>query len=201
MEILGIMVMAAQPSVVTVERFDAGVESFHDWLLALPGKQQDFQRHYEEYKPDPSDIAAMRVLVERHGIKALVMGEYWCPDVARGTAVIARMAEQTGMKVRYFFRDRNKDIMNEFLKNGKECIPVVVFYDLEHRYAGHWIERPKIADEALVPVIKTMKSAPEGSAELRIATAKLFSMMWKHAPEWRHATLREIRELLCTDDC
>jgi hypothetical protein len=190
-------VMIAGSSVVTPARFKTGLGSFREWMEAIPERQPEFQRHYDEYVPDPEDIAALKALVEKHGVKALVLGEHWCPDVWRGFSVVAKIAEQTGMEVRYFFRDKNLDIMNEFLKNGKSAsIPTVVFYDRNHQYLGHWIERPKAAAEVLAPFIAAMKAAPEGSPERKAAIARLTEVTWEGAPGWRHATLKELRTLL-----
>jgi len=189
--------MITGSSVVTPERFNTGLDSFREWLAAIPERHQEFQRHYDAYVPDAQDIAAVKALVQKHGVKALALGEHWCPDVWRGFPVLARVAEQTGMEVRYFFRDKNMDIMNEFLKNGKSAsIPTVVFYDRNHQYLGHWIERPKAAAEVLAPFIAAMKAAPEGSDERRSAIARLMEVTWEGAAEWRHATLRELRALL-----
>ena len=51
------------------------------------------------------------------------------------------------MPLRYFERDANKDIMAEFLNQGEfESVPTVVFYDGNHNYLYHFIERPKTAN-------------------------------------------------------
>jgi hypothetical protein len=189
--------MTTASSVVTPERFRTGLASFREWMQAIPERHHEFQRHYDEYTPDPEDIAAVKALVHEHGLKALVLGEHWCPDVWRGIPVVAKIAEQTGMEVRFFFRDKNMDIMNEFLKNGKSAsIPTVVFYDRNHRYLCHWIERPKAAEEVLRPFINAMKATPENSDERRTAVARLTEATWAGAPAWRHATLKELRSLL-----
>ena len=127
--------MASETSVVTPERFATGLTSFEAWMEAIEERKDEFQSHYDEYTPDAADIAAMKKLVEEHGVKVLTIGEHWCPDVWRGLPVMARIAEATGMEHRIFFRDQNKDIMSEFLLNGEfESIPTVVFYDRDHNY-------------------------------------------------------------------
>lgn len=190
--------MISGASVVTPERFETGLATLKEWMEAIPDKQKDFHRHYDQYEPDPEDIAAIKALVEKHGVKALLLGEHWCPDVQRGAAVVAKMAERTGMEVRYFFRDKNKDIMSEFLTDGKlEAIPVVVFYDRNHRYLGQWVERPKIAAGTVASLVAAMKAAPaEDGPERQAVIARLLRVMWQEAPAWRHATLKEMRALL-----
>src|SRR5205814_308203 len=121
-------------------------KSFAEWQANIENRQEEFQKHYDEYQPNADDLAAIKKMVQERGVKAMLIGENWCPDVWRGLPVIARMAEGTGMTVRYFFRDQNKDIMSEFLNQGEfESIPTVVFYDGKHNYLYHFIERPQAA--------------------------------------------------------
>ena len=189
--------MTSQTSVVTPERFASGIPAFGDWMEAIKGRQAEFQRHYDEYEPDADDIAAVASLVEAHGVKALVLGEHWCPDVWRGLPVIARIAEGAGMELRMFFRDQNNDIMSEFLKDGEfESIPTIVFYDGDHNELGHWIERPALANEEMAPLRAIMEGVERGAPEYDAARARYMDATWEHSVNWRHAQLTELRALL-----
>ena len=191
--------MTSTASVVTPERFKGGLGSFREWMEAIEARQPEFQRHYDEYDPDPEDVAAIRALVQRFGVKALLIGEHWCPDVWRGLPVLARMAERTGMEVRYFFRDQNKDIMAEFLNRGEfESIPTVVFYDGKHNYLGHFIERPVLASEDMTALRKEiLEPAPqEDGPERQAARARYSTATAQRAGAWRAATLSEFRTLI-----
>ena len=110
--------MASKTSVVTPERFATGMATFKEWMEAIPERADEFQGHYDDYVPDPDDIAAIKKMVDERSVKALVLGEHWCPDVWRGLPVISHVSEQTGMELRMFFRDQNNDIMAEFLNQG-----------------------------------------------------------------------------------
>lgn len=189
--------MSSEISVVTPERFSIGLSSFTEWMSEIESREQEFQRHYDEYDPNTDDLRAITLLVESHGVKALVLGEDWCPDVWRGLPVIAKVAEMTGMELRYFFRDQNKDMMSEFLKDGEfESIPTIVFYDRDHQYLGHWIERPVLANEEMEPLRAIMTGKERGTPEWDEAREKYLTETWAHAVGWRNAELSEIRELL-----
>ena len=191
--------MASETSVVTPERFATGIDNFKAWMAAIPERHKEFQDHYDEYVPNAQDIEAVKRLVQAHGVKVLTLGEHWCPDVWRGLPVMAKIAEHTGMEHRMFPRDQHKDIMSEFLNKGEfESIPTMVFYDRNHRHLGTWIERPAIANEQMAEV--RARVMPNGApaegperdrlmAEYRVETNKL-------AADWRHATLKEMRQLL-----
>ena len=189
--------MASETSVVTPERFGTGMSTFAEWMDAIETRKPEFQRHYDEYEPNAEDIAAIRKLVQERGVKALLIGEDWCPDVWRGLPVIAKVAEQTGMELRIFFRDQNKDIMSEFLNQGEfESIPTIVFYDGSHRYLGHWIERAVRANEEMEPLRGILSGIGRDTPEYEEARARYTEETWKLAPSWRHAEVAEIRALI-----
>src|SRR5437588_5824124 len=120
-------------SVVTPERFEEGI-SWSEWMAQIDRNQDKFQDNYDAFTPDPADIEAIKSLVSRGATKCLALGEAWCPDVFRGLPVIAKVAEQTGLDLKIFFRDQHLDIMNEFLKRGEfQSIPTLVFYTKDHR--------------------------------------------------------------------
>ncbi len=190
--------MTSGTSVVTPERYKTGIDSFGAWMEAITQRKYEFQRHYDEYTPDPADVAKLKALVEKHGVKALVIGEDWCPDVWRGLPVAAKVGELTGMEVRHFMRDQNKDIMAEFLNQGEfESVPTIVFYDRDHRYLGHFIERPALANEQMVPLREILAGAPkEEGPERQVVMDRYRAATWEMAPAWRHATLKEFVALL-----
>lgn len=184
-------------SVVTPERYAQGIPSFAAWLAAIEKNKELFQRHYDEWVPEQADLDAIKALVQQHGVKALVLGEDWCPDVWRGLSVLARIGELTGMEVRMFMRDQNKDIMSEFLKNGEfESIPAIAFYDRDHRYLGHWIERADLANAEMVTLRGILAGVERDTPAYDAARAKHSAATWEHAEGWRDAQCREIRALL-----
>jgi hypothetical protein len=190
---------AAPPanSVVTPERFAEGMPSFAAWMAAIEKNKETFQRHYDEWVPDMADIEAVKALVASNGVKALVIGEDWCPDVWRGLPVVARIGELTGMETRFFLRDLNKDIMAEFLKDGEfESVPTVVFYDGNHNYLGHWIERADRANAEMPALRKVMEGVERDTPAYEEARAKYQLLTWDHAEDWRDAELSEFRALI-----
>ena len=184
-------------SVVTPERYKEGLPSYAAWMAAIEKNKDNFERHAAEYVPDMDDIAAVKALVEKHGAKALVIGEDFCPDVWRGVPVIARISELTGMEVRYFQRDQNKDIMAEFLNKGEfESVPTIVFYDRDHRYLGHWIERADRANAEMPALRVVMEGVERDTPAWEEARAKYQASTWEHAEDWRDAQLTEARALI-----
>ena len=153
--------------------------------------------HYDEWTHNPEDINVLKAYVESHGIKALCIGEDWCPDVWRGLPVMARISELTGMEVRLFIRDDNSDIMEEFLKDGEfESIPVVVLYDRDHNYLGHWIERADQANAEMQPLLSMLHGKERGSDEWQEARNNYLNKTVELAQGWRDAQLSELNAIL-----
>ena len=181
-------------SVVTPERFAQGL-TYEQWVAAIDRNQERFQENYEATELSEEDVRAFRELVALPSgpARCLALGEPWCPDVFRGLPVMARIAEACSMELRVFFRDQNKDIMAEFLKQGEhESIPVFVFYTRDHRYLCHWIERPALADEEMHLMQRIFQDRPREEA-LAEYLAFQKGPVWAG---WRTETVREIRELL-----
>jgi hypothetical protein len=106
---------------------------------------------------------------------------------------MARIAEASGMELRVFFRDQNKDIMAEFLNHGEhESIPTFVFYTRDHRYLCHWIERPALANDEMHLMRQIFENLPREEA-LADYLAFQKGPVWA---AWRRETVREIRDLL-----
>lgn len=189
-------------SVVTPERFAQGLP-YAEWIGRIERNQGRFQENYDETQISEDDARALSELVARPNgpAKCLALGEDWCPDVFRGLPVIARIAEASGMELRCFFRDQHKDIMAEFLKQGEhESIPTAVFYTRDHRYIGHWIERPALANQQMPELRKvTARLRDEQASEEERQQAREAYIDFQHGPiwaGWRNAIVTELRELL-----
>ena len=189
-------------SVVTAERFAQGL-TYDGFLKAIDRNQQRFQENYDGTQVSPEDTAKLKALMAkpRGPAKIVVIGEPWCPDVFRGAPVFARVAEATGMDLRIFFRDQNKDMIAEFRNGDFESIPVAVFYTKDMEYLAHWIERPELADreihELLGPMYARLRK-PDMTDEER-ASAREENIAFQNGPvwgNWRQETIREVIALL-----
>jgi hypothetical protein len=126
----------------------------------------------------------------------LVLGEDWCPDAFRGIPVMSRIAEAAGIEMRIFPRDKNLDIMNEFLKHGEfMSIPVAVFYTKDLRYICQWIERPELANRERTQIEEEARKAMPGSSEEDIRNV-LRQRIQARYPAWQQESVREMRQML-----
>lgn len=189
--------MTTQESVVTPARFASGI-SYQEFMSQINVNKDRFEQYYETGKIAPEDVAFFKRAMQLPNgpAKMLALAEDWCPDVYRGLPMVARLAEATGMELKVFFRDKNLDIMNEFLNHGEFLsIPTIVFYTRDHEYIGHWIERPVFAttDRAAIDaqVRREMAGAEDQAirGEVRNRTNARF-------PVWQQESIKEMRELI-----
>lgn len=186
--------MVQQASVVTPERFASGL-TYQEYIAQIQTNKDRFQQNYEGTELTEEDIARFKAIMARPNgpAKVLVLGEDWCPDVYRGLPVMAKIAEATGMELRVFPRDQNKDIMAEFLNQGEfESIPTIVFYTKDHQYIAHWIERAQKANEEM-PQLRALYAGRTREEAADDVKAFQQGPVWAG---WRRAQIDELKELL-----
>jgi hypothetical protein len=186
--------MSEIASVITFERFAQGL-TFEGYLSSIGENQARFVPHIAAFNLSRIDAQFFRDVVTRvNGMKVVAIGEDWCPDVHRGLPIIAKIAQDSGMDLHFFPRDKNLDIMNLFLNQGKyQSIPVFAFFDSQLKYLCHWTERPAVAtrfqDEIRAELAKQKLGEEETRKMMREKTAPLVD-------SWRQETVKELKELL-----
>lgn len=137
--------------VVSPERFATGL-TWAEYLAGATEHKERRQQVYDTVTFTPEQQAALEAL-RPLGLKVLVLEEYWCGDAARTGPLLARIAEEAGMEARWFFRDQNLDIMDQYLENGKSrAIPCFIFMTRDGEYVVHWGSRPRAVKEAVRPL-------------------------------------------------
>jgi len=189
--------MVQQASVVTPQRFASGM-SYADYVASIEKNQKRFEENYAATEVSPDDAAAYKALMARPNgpAKLMVVGEDWCPDVFRGMPVFQKLAEATGLEIKIFKRDENKDIIAEFLNGGEfESIPVAVFYTKDMDEICHFVERPAMANaqmKDLAPMYARLRK-PDMTDEERAAARQEY-IDFQNGPiwsNWRQETIKE----------
>lgn len=202
-------------SVVTLDRFASG-KTFQEYLESGIGNREQFEQNYRELVIDEAHTADLQAIAARPRapFRVLILGEFGSPDVYRGLPIAVRIAEAIGIESRIFERDRNQDIMAEFLWQGQfESMPVFAFYDRDHRYLCHFTERPQLAhyqfpmvrevmgDTSVEGIAATLGHDPSAE-ELKAARAQARGRYkeWQRTSDtwaaWRIATVNEVVDLL-----
>ncbi len=88
----------------------------------------------------------------------LVITESWCGDGAQNIPILERLASLSDhVQTRYMLRDENPAIMNLFLTNGGQSIPIIVCLNDKSEVVFRWGPRPAPLQERVMEY----KQAPE----------------------------------------
>src|SRR6059036_3553817 len=164
---------------VTKERFKQGM-TFQQYLDQMGTNKEKFVQFLNEIKITAEDKTAL----DRHGKKlnVLVITEDWCGDALYNLPVMAKMVEgNPNIEMRVFLRDKNPDLMDQYLNKGTfRSIPVFAFFDENLHELARLLERPQKLTEEI---------------EARMLEARKALRAEKVEP-WRQDVVNEVRTLL-----
>ena len=189
--------MPETKSVVTRERFATGL-TYQEFIGQITENKDRFEEFYKNCSISAADKDFFTKAAKAPGgaARVMVIGEPWCPDVMRGMPTAARVAEAAEMEMRAFPRDKNLDIQNEFLKEGKyQSIPVVVFYTQDLQELCRWIERPALADAERAKIEAEVRKEKPGAADREIHQ-ETGNRTRERQAAWQQESIREWRSLL-----
>lgn len=137
-------------AVVSDERFASG-QTWQQYLQLCTKHEETRERGYAAVDLTSEQRSRLQRWRE-HGLKVLVLEEDWCGDAARSGSILARLTAEAGVEARWFLRDQNLDLMDQYLENGtSRAIPVFVFMDQDYNYIAHWGSRPAHVRAATAP--------------------------------------------------
>jgi hypothetical protein len=126
---------------VTPDRFSQGL-TITEYIEGMQENRDRLKDNFENTNLSSAEIERIQKL--NIPVNVLVIAEDWCGDVLRYLPMLVRMAEvATNWNVRVFYRDRNPDLTERWLKDGiHRAIPVIAFFDGEGNELGYYQEKP-----------------------------------------------------------
>src|SRR2546426_6243886 len=103
--------------------------------------KETFLKFFDDAKIRPEDRAALDRLDTK--LSCLVLTEDWCGDALYNFPVLAKLVHgHPRVEMRIFLRDRNPDLMDQYLNQGiYRSIPVFAFFDESMNELARFIER------------------------------------------------------------
>jgi Thioredoxin len=164
---------------VTRERFEQGM-TFQQYLDQMGTNKETFVKFLSEIVIRPEDKAALAKLGKK--LKVMVITEDWCGDALYNVPVLAKLVEgNPNIEARVFLRDKNADLMDQYLNQGMfRSIPVFAFFDENMNEVARLLERPsKITDQLEKKMLEVRRS-----------------MRSENLEQWRQDVVGEVRSLL-----
>ena len=143
------------------------------------GKKPDYEfyeklNHQRMERLDKSIIVDQQIKSEIQEIVKdeqvwLVLTEGWCGDGAQSLPVINKMAEANDkITLRIAYRDKNHQLMDQFLTNGARSIPKLIILDGQNfEVVGTWGPRPNEAKKLRESLIANNETMLDIATELQ----------------------------------
>lgn len=151
-----------QKAITFEEYMQLAEERFHN----NPDKNDDHQEYYElglqrmnrtlkTYKADEEQLKEVKS--KNFNGKVLIVSEPWCGDASATVPAVSKFFNAAGNEVKIFLRDSDNSLIQQFLTNETESIPIVILLDKNFGVIGNWGPRPQYGIELL----KKFKENPE----------------------------------------
>jgi thiol-disulfide isomerase/thioredoxin len=125
--------------VVTKERFEQGL-TLAEYIEQMAVNRDRFVEALEATELEPEDADVLERLPAAR--RLLVITEDWCGTCLRHVPFVAKLvAARPGIEMRFFPRDANLDLMDQYLKKGRyRSIPVFAFFDDQMNEVARFLE-------------------------------------------------------------
>lgn len=126
---------------VSRERFNQGI-TYQEFKDAMTVNREQFEANERGLQLTEQELRTFQGLPGT--VHVLAIAEDWCGDVVANLPIVGRLAQECDkLNLRVFPKDKNMDLMNQYLNKGLyQSIPVFVFFDDDFNKLGVWIERP-----------------------------------------------------------
>jgi hypothetical protein len=156
---------------LTKEEYIAGMQVNKEKMIHIYGQ---FNLNNEE-KEQAS-------LLQKLGLKVLVLTEDWCGDAMLNNPILLRIAEEANMEVRFLLRDQNLELMDQYLTNGtSRAIPIFIFIDKGGEERAVWGPRAPQMQELVT--IERSKLPPQDHPEFNDKQKELYRQLGKRYQE------------------
>ncbi|MBI1846318.1 MAG: thioredoxin family protein [Candidatus Rokubacteria bacterium] len=164
---------------VTRERFAQGMTP-QQYLDQMGQNKDQFVKFLGEITIKPEDRQALEKLGKR--LNVMVITEDWCGDALYNVPVLFKLVEgNPNVETRVFLRDKNPDLIDQYLNKGIfKSIPVFAFFDEHMNEVARLIERPQgLTDQLEKAMLETRRRTRA-----------------ENVAPWRQVVVDEVRSLL-----
>lgn len=123
----------------------------NEYLSSMKVNKEKMLHVYNSYQLEENQKAYLQGLQSKN-LRGLVLTADWCGDAMVNIPLFLRISNEAIIDVRYFIRDENLELMDQYLTNGKSrSIPIIVIMDEEGNEVAKWGPRApqaqRLADE------------------------------------------------------
>lgn len=132
------------------EWFHQGMTTI-DYISSMNVNKEGMLTVYNSCELEPDDKTFLHQFQSKD-LRALILTADWCGDAMVNIPLFLRIANEALIDIRYFIRDENLELMDQYLTNGKSrSIPIIVLINQQGEEVAKWgpraREAQKLADE------------------------------------------------------
>lgn len=118
-----------------------------NYIEAMQVNKEEMNKIYNLFSLSDDEKTRLADLKDA-GMKVIALTEDWCGDAMLNNPILLKIAEETGMDIRFVLRDQNPELMDQYLTNGtSRAIPIYIFMDKEGDEFAVWGPRAKQIQE------------------------------------------------------
>lgn len=100
-----------------------------EYIGQMTVNKEEFVGIYERFSLSEEQKERLKPLTEKN-LRVIVLTEDWCGDALLNNPVLLKIADELNIDVRFLLRDKNLQLMDQYLTNGKSrSIPIFIFID------------------------------------------------------------------------
>lgn len=116
--------------------FEKGI-SKEDYANTLTNHAEAFKHIYENFTFPEEDQAFLDTLTNKN-IRIIVIAQEFCGHCMLNVPILYRISEATSSPISMMIRDDHLDLMDHYLTNGKQIIPIAIFIDEAGNEVAKW---------------------------------------------------------------
>ncbi|KON85601.1 thioredoxin [Sporosarcina globispora] len=111
---------------------------FQEYIQGMKVNKDEMMGIYDRFSLSDKEITRLADFKDT-GMKVIVLTEDWCGDAMLNNPILLKIADEIGMEVRFVLRDRNLELMDQYLTNGtSRAIPIYIIIDKEGKEKAVW---------------------------------------------------------------
>lgn len=106
-----------------------------EYISKMETHQYNLQHVYDNFEiENKSDLDELK----DKNLRILVITEDWCGDAMVNMPILLHIAKEIDAEVKVVYRDKNLELMDQYLTNGGRSIPIFIFMNENYEEVGVW---------------------------------------------------------------
>lgn len=113
--------------------------TYQDYVESMNVNKEKMLSIYDRFQFSQDEKTELTKLGDLNHLRVIALTEDWCGDAMLNNPILMKIAEALNFEVRFLLRDKNLELMDQYLTNGKSrSIPIYIFISQEGQEVAVW---------------------------------------------------------------